>query len=155
RSDSMSTIQRYSALVFTFLLVAILLSERSAAASISFLAVGAGDAGTTDAILWTRVQDSSTTSGVSVTAQVSTDLAFATGVAPFPGMSDATQDYTLHIRATGLASGTRYFYRFVAADGTTSPVGTFVTAPDAHANAPIKFGFSGDADGQMRPYIST
>src|SRR5215469_5721173 len=144
----MRTIRRYWALTLVFSLVAIPLTERSAAASVSFLAVGAGDATTSAATLWTRVQDSSTASGVSVTAQVSTDLTLATGVASFPGVSDATQDYTLHIQATGLASGTRYFYRFVATDGTMSPLGTFVTAPDAHANAPIKFGFSGDADGQ-------
>src|SRR5262249_16261139 len=115
----------------------------------------AGDATTSDAILWTRAQDSSSPAGVSVTAQVSTDSTFATGVVSFQGMSDPFQDYTLHVHATALRSGTRYFYRFVASDQTISPVGTFVTVPDPTTNAAIKFGFSGDANGQMRPYIST
>src|SRR5262249_49265113 len=39
----------------------------------SFLGVGAGDATDTDAILWTRAQDVSSSAGVGLMAQVSTD----------------------------------------------------------------------------------
>src|SRR5215471_9442140 len=150
----MSAIQKYSALLVTSLLLAASLPG-TAVAAVSFLAVGAGDATTSDAILWTRAQNSSSTAGVSVTAQVSTDSTFATGVASFSGTSDPAQDYTLHVHATGLRSGTRYFYRFVASDQAISQVGTFVTAPDPTTYASVKFGFTGDADGQMRPYIAT
>jgi phosphodiesterase/alkaline phosphatase D-like protein len=120
--------------------------------STSFLAVGAGDATSSDAILWTRAQDSGSTAGVALIAQVSTDQTFASGMAAFAGTTDPTQDYTIHIDATGLQSGTRYYYRFVAGDNTVSPVGTFKTAPDPTAQAAVHFGFTGDADGQMRPY---
>src|SRR5262245_10806870 len=84
------------------------------APAVSFLAVGAGDASSSDAILWTRAQNSNTAAGVGVMAQVSTDQTFASGLAKFAGITDPAHDYTIHIDATGLQSGTRYFYRFVA-----------------------------------------
>jgi phosphodiesterase/alkaline phosphatase D-like protein len=151
----MNIIRKHSRIVIGLLSLVVLLPSGGAAASVSFLAVGAGDATTNAAILWTRAQDSSTVAGVAVTAQVSRDPMFATGVVSFPGMSDPEQDYTVHVEATGLASATRYFYRFVVSDHTTSPVGTFVTAPDATAKVRVKFGFTGDADGLMRPYSAT
>jgi phosphodiesterase/alkaline phosphatase D-like protein len=129
--------------------------EDRLAPAVSFLAVGAGDATSSDAILWTRAQDSNTAAGVGLMAQVSTDQTFATGLATFAGITDPTHDYTIHLDATGLQSGTRYFYRFVANDNTVSSAGTFVTAPAATAQVPVNFGFSGDADGLMRPYDST
>jgi phosphodiesterase/alkaline phosphatase D-like protein len=83
--------------------------------SVSFLGVGAGDATSSDAILWTRAQDSSTPGvGVALTALVSKDTTFATG-AFYTGTTDPTQDYTIHLDATGLQAGTRYYYRFTAA----------------------------------------
>jgi 3-phytase/alkaline phosphatase D len=120
--------------------------------SVSFLAVGAGDASSNDAILWTRAQNTTTATGVGLIAQVSTDPSFATGLATFAGITDPAQDYTIHLDATGLASGTRYYYRFVANDNTMSQVGTFVTAPDPTAKVAVNLGFTGDADGLMRPY---
>src|SRR5262249_7646866 len=123
--------------------------------SVSFLAVGAGDASSSDAILWTRAQDSSTAAGVGLLAQVSTDPTFATGLATFAGVTDPAHDYTIHVDATGLQAGTRYYYRFVASDNTISPVGTFVTAPAATANVPVSLGFTADAAGLMRPSPAT
>jgi phosphodiesterase/alkaline phosphatase D-like protein len=130
------------------------LLERRDTPSVSFLAVGSGDATSNDAILWTRAQDSATQAGVALTAQVTTDPTFASGLA-FTGTTDPAQDYTIHLDTTGLQSGTRYFYRFVASDNTVSQVGTFVTAPDPTAQVPVNFGFTGDADGLMRPYDAT
>jgi len=121
----------------------------------SFLGVGAGDATSSDAILWTRAKDSASTAGVGLMAQVSTDPTFATGLATFAGVTDPAHDYTIHVDATGLDSGTRYYYRFVASDNTVSQVGTFVTAPDPTAHVPVSFGFTGDADGLLRPYDAT
>ncbi|HND52697.1 MAG TPA: alkaline phosphatase D family protein, partial [Pirellulaceae bacterium] len=125
------------------------------APSVSFLGVGAGDATSDSAVLWTRAQDISSSAGVGVIAQVSADSTFATGLATFAGTTDPAHDWTIHVGATGLQPGTRYFYRFVATGGTTSPVGTFVTAPSPAANVPVNFGFTGDADGLMRPYDAT
>jgi len=123
--------------------------------SASFLGVGAGDATSSDAILWTRAQNPGTAAGVGLIAQVSTDLTFAHGLATFAGITDPAHDYTIHVDATGLQPGTRYFYRFVANDSTVSQVGTFVTAPDATARVAVNAGFTGDADGLMRPYDAT
>src|SRR5262249_59386946 len=106
--------------------------------------------------LWTRAQDSGSPSGVALKAQVSTDQTFATDLTTFDGVTtDPAHDYTIHVDATGLESGTRYFYRFLADDNTVSQVGTFVTAPDPTADAPVSLGFTGDADGLMRPYDAT
>src|SRR5262245_44804376 len=123
--------------------------------TVSFLGVGAGDATSSDAILWTRAQDVSSSAGVALMAQVSTDPTFATGLATFAGVTDPAHDFTIHVDATGLQPGTRYYYRFVASDNTISQVGTFVTAPAATASAPVSLGFTGDADGLMRPYDAT
>src|SRR5262245_23488965 len=122
---------------------------------VSFLGVGAGDATSSDAILWTRARDITRATGVGLMAQVSTDPTFDTGLAAFAGVTDPAHDYTVHVDADGLQAGTRYFYRFVADDGTISPVGTFVTAQAATDSAPVSLGFTGDADGLMRPYDAT
>src|SRR5215510_6775885 len=121
----------------------------------SFLGVGAGDATSSDAILWTRAQDSSSSAGVGLMAQVSADPTFATGLATFAGTTDPVHDFTIHVDATGLQAGTRYYYRFVASDSTISQVGTFVTAPAATTHTAVSLGFTGDADGLMRPYGAT
>ncbi|WP_199319624.1 ExeM/NucH family extracellular endonuclease [Dolichospermum sp. FACHB-1091] len=126
-----------------------------------FTGVAAGDATANSAILWTRTFDAANTStqpGVTqdVTLQLSTDAGFTTIVRSISGVTrDANRDYTLKIDATGLQSGTKYYYRFQTSAGELSQVGTFRTAYDATAQAPVKFAFSGDADGLMRPYIST
>jgi len=122
---------------------------------VSFLGVGAGDATSGDAILWTRARDITRATGVGLMAQVSTDPTFAAGLAAFAGVTEPAHDYTVHVDATGLQAGTRYFYRFVADDGTISPVGTFVTAPATTDSVPVSLGFTGDADGLMRPYDAT
>jgi phosphodiesterase/alkaline phosphatase D-like protein len=121
----------------------------------TFLAVGAGDATSSNAILWTRAQDSATSAGVGLMAQVSAGPTFATGLATFAGTTDPAHDFTVHVDAAGLRPGTRYYYRFVASDNTVSQAGTFVTAPAATAHVPVSLGFTGDADGLMRPYDAT
>ena len=124
----------------------------------AYSGVAAGDATTNSAILWTRTFDSATSQGISenVTLQLSTDPNFATIPLSFVGATrDATRDYTLKIDATGLQSGTKYYYRFQTAAGELSSVGTFKTAPDANTQSAVRFAFSGDADGLMRPYSST
>jgi phosphodiesterase/alkaline phosphatase D-like protein len=140
------------------------LLESRLAPAVSFLGVAAGDATSSDAILWTRTQDSAAvpnpTTGyvpgisVGVDALVSTDPALASGVF-YSGTTDPNHDYTIHLDATGLQSGTTYYYRFVTADGTLSQEGTFKTAPAPTGDAAVHFGFTGDADGLMRPYDAT
>jgi phosphodiesterase/alkaline phosphatase D-like protein len=120
-----------------------------------FTAVAAGDPSSDGAILWTRALDPAAPGPLPLTAEISIDPSFAAVVHTFSGMTDPSRDYTVKIDATGLASGMQYWYRFQSADGQTSGVGTFKTAPEAAANAPLHFGFSGDADGRWRPYVST
>src|SRR5262249_25691649 len=71
------------------------------------------------------------------------------------GRTDPAHDYTVKVDATGLRSGTPYYYRFLTGDGQASPVGKVKTAPDPTAQVPLHFGFSGDADGKWRPYDVT
>src|SRR5262249_41997389 len=110
-----------------------------------------------DAILWTRAQDVSSSAGVALIAQVSTDPTFATGLATFADTTNPAHDYTIHVDPTGPQAGTRHYYPFLASDNPFSQVGPFVTAPDATATAsvPVSLGFTGDADGLMRPYDAT
>ncbi len=122
----------------------------------AFSGVAAGDATANSAILWTRTFDATTNQGISTNLklEVSTDPNFTTFLS-YAGTTNPNRDYTLKVDATGLKSGTRYYYRFEATPGDFSAIGTFKTAPDPTAQVPVRFGFSGDADGLMRPYIST
>jgi phosphodiesterase/alkaline phosphatase D-like protein len=126
----------------------------------AFSAVAAGDATSKDALLWTRTFDPATKKGLNsnLTAQVSTDANFSSIAFSYkvPTRIDGLDhDGTAKVEATGLASGTKYYYRFLDAGGEFSQVGTFKTAPGADVKAPVRFAFSGDYDGVMRPYSST
>jgi hypothetical protein len=129
--------------------------EGRALLSTVFTAVAAGDPTSDGAILWTRALDPAAPGPLQLTAEISTDPSFGAVVHTFSGMTDPSRDYTVKIDATGLEGGIQYWYRFQSADGQTSGVGTFKTAPEATALVPLHFAFSGDADGQWRPYVST
>lgn len=118
--------------------------------------VAAGDVTSNDAILWTRTSDPITQQGVAsqVKVQVSTDPTFKSQVKTLTGVTDASRDYTLKLDATGLKAGTTYYYRFETGKQSFSSVGQFKTAPNPDQAVPVSFGFSGDADGQWRPYGS-
>jgi phosphodiesterase/alkaline phosphatase D-like protein len=137
-----------------FFLTTTLLGALSSAAhaSVVFDGVAAGDASSTDAILWTRADNGGSATGL--TAQVATDANFNTIVATPNGTTTAASDFTLKLDATGLAANTHYYYRFLAPGGVISPTGQFTTAPSANQKVDVKFGFSGDADGRFRPYPS-
>jgi phosphodiesterase/alkaline phosphatase D-like protein/arylsulfatase A-like enzyme len=129
-------------------------------AKLAFTGVAAGDATVNDAILWTRTYDPITNKGsnTNLTAQVSTDANFGTIAFTYnvPARTDGLDhDGTAKIDATGLASGTKYYYRFKTATGETSQVGSFKTAYDPTAKVAVRFAASGDYDGLMRPYPST
>jgi phosphodiesterase/alkaline phosphatase D-like protein/arylsulfatase A-like enzyme len=129
-------------------------------APVAFSGVAAGDATSNDAILWTRTFDPVTKKGdnTDLIAQVSTDANFGAIAFSYaiPAKTDGIDhDGTVKVDATGLQSGTQYYYRFVSPAGDISPVGTFKTALDPNVQQSVRFGFSGDADGLMRPYTST
>jgi phosphodiesterase/alkaline phosphatase D-like protein/arylsulfatase A-like enzyme len=129
-------------------------------ARLAFSGVAAGDATSNDAILWTRTYDPVTKKGdnTNLIAQVSTDSNFTTIAFTYKvaARTDGLDhDGTAKVDATGLQSGTKYYYRFQTEAGDFSNVGTFKTAPDPTKQTAVRFGFSGDADGLMRPYSST
>jgi phosphodiesterase/alkaline phosphatase D-like protein len=123
----------------------------------TFTAIAAGDITTNSAIIWTRTFDSISKQGIrsNVKLQISTDASFTNIPFSYPATTDPTRDYTVKIDARNLKSGTRYYYRFQISQGSFSQVGIFKTAPNPNISAPVRFGFSGDADGQWRPYSST
>ncbi|MSO99605.1 MAG: hypothetical protein EXR07_00935 [Acetobacteraceae bacterium] len=120
----------------------------AAYAVVSFDAIAAGDMTATDVILWTRATDDGRPADV--TAQIATDPDFRHIVWSAGGSTIADNDFTLKLNPSGLRSGFRYFYRFVA--DTKSDVGRFTTAPRPNQATSITFAFSGDADGRFRPY---
>ena len=117
--------------------------------------VAAGDPTANSIILWTRTENPLTQQGIvsNLTAQVSTDPNFQCNVRTYQGSTDAQRDYTLKLTADGLDSGAQYYYRFVSGD-SVSDIGTFKTAYDASQQVALNFGFTGDWDGQWRPYGS-
>lgn len=145
----------YLATALTVITVSV--SPTSAKTATAYSGVAAGDATDSSAIIWTRTVDSVTNQGIvsHVTAQISSDEKFRKIISSLESVTRPNHDYTLKLDVKGLKSGTRYYYRFLTADGQSSPVGTFKTAPDKNQKVAVRFGFSGDADGQWRPYPLT
>lgn len=131
------------------------LESRQTPSGVQFTAVAAGDPTNDGAILWTRALDLEQPQPLDLLAEVSTDPSFGVIDGFYPGRTDPDRDDTVKVDATGLLSGTQYYYRFLTYQGEASPVGTFTTAPDPTVETPLHFGFSGDADGRWRPYDLT
>ena len=112
-------------LLAVFILAALIPTAR---AEVVVGSVAAGDASSTDAILWTRADSGGRIADL--TALVATDADFANIVATLSGTTSADSDFTLKLRAAGLTANTRYYYRFLAPGGVTSPTGQFTTATD-------------------------
>ncbi len=123
-------------------------------AAVAFLGVASGDASSEDATVWTRAKDDASSQAVAVNVQVSTDATFKKKVSAFSaGTADAPTDYTVKANLVGLLPGTTYYYRFLTANGAVvSNVGKFKTAPKPNKNVAVRFAFSGDCDGLIRPY---
>src|SRR5439155_1297308 len=127
----------------------------SACADVTFLGIASGDASSTDAVVWTRAVDTNAPAATDLIAQVAAnDPSVTIGVVSFPVTTDPARDYTAKVVASNLLPGTKYYYRFVnAANAANASItGTFKTAPDPAAAASVRFAFSGDCDGLMRPY---
>jgi len=139
------------ALVATSLSMAL----NSARADLTFLGVASGDASSNEAVLWTRAVDSAAPAAAGLTALIAAnDPTVTINVQSFPAATVPTSDYTAKLVVSNLVAGTRYYYRFVNATNpaNASIIGTFKTAPALNAAAPLRFAFSGDADGLIRPY---
>lgn len=94
--------------------------------------VASGEPGADSMLLWTRFVPAAGDSARLV-AEVSETPDFARIVATGAAITGAWRDWTVKITVDGLRAGQRYHYRFIAADGTRSPVGQTKTLPDSAA----------------------
>ncbi|RYY45913.1 MAG: alkaline phosphatase, partial [Sphingomonadales bacterium] len=94
--------------------------------------VASGEPGPDSILLWTRYLPSGD-APARLRAEISETKDFARIVAGGETVTGAWRDHTAKITVAGLRSGTRYFYRFVAPDGTLSPIGRTKTLPAGNA----------------------
>lgn len=92
-------------------------------------AVASGEPGADTMLLWTRYVSAADSDTVRLDVEVALDPAFAKVVAGGSVRTGAYRDWTAKITVDGLRPGTVYWYRFVAPDGSKSPVGRTRTLP--------------------------
>ncbi|GAB4295241.1 MAG: hypothetical protein Fur0025_32300 [Oscillatoriaceae cyanobacterium] len=109
--------------------------------------VAAGDVTQTSAVLWTR-----TTVPGSVTFEYSTNPNFSSIIA---NQTVTATDPTVpvQVEVTGLNPNTQYYYRATDANGTTA-AGKFSTPANVGTRQGLRFGVSGDWQGELAPYPS-
>jgi len=116
------------------------------------LGVAAFEVGPDGAILWTHVVPIDPDAPVlGLEVEVATDADFSHVVKRSGALAFSDHDFTARVRVEGLAPATRYHYRFNAVGKKpwirlASRSGSFVTAPDAAATAPVRFVISGDSN---------
>ncbi len=91
--------------------------------------VASGEPGPDTMLLWSRYVPSHG-GAVKLRAEIATTADFAKVVSGGEQITGPWRDHTAKITVEGLRPGTRYFYRFVAPDGSFSPVGETKTLPE-------------------------
>lgn len=91
--------------------------------------VASGEPGPDSMLLWTRYAPAGGDASVRLTAEVSLDPQFSKVVSGGVVRTGAYRDWTAKVTVDGLRPGTVYWYRFIAPDGTSSPVGRTKTLP--------------------------
>jgi alkaline phosphatase D len=91
--------------------------------------VASGEPAADAMLLWTRYVPAAGVEEVDVRVEIALDADFSRVVAGGSVRTGAWRDWTAKIRLAGLQPGTRYYYRFIAPDGSTSPVGRTRTLP--------------------------
>ncbi|AGY57292.1 alkaline phosphatase D family protein [Gloeobacter kilaueensis] len=124
---------RRSVLKGTLAVPALLLAGESGfAQATDDYGVASGEPQPDGVLLWTRVPEAFQGSGaVTVRYEVAADSGFSTIVATGSQVTDASSDYTVKVRVSGLAAFSRYYYRFTSDTGYTSVTGRTKTAPAA------------------------
>lgn len=92
--------------------------------------VASGEPGAQSMLLWTRYVPDVDADEVRLDAEVALDQDFTRVVAGGSVRSGAHRDWTAKITVDGLQPGTTYWYRFIAPDGSKSPIGRTRTLPD-------------------------
>jgi len=95
--------------------------------------VASGEPGSDSMLLWTRYV-SATGSPSKVRAEVSDSRDFAKIVTGGQMVTGPWRDHTVKVTVDGLQPGRTYFYRFIAPDGTISPIGRTKTLPVGKAS---------------------
>ncbi|MBO9713023.1 alkaline phosphatase D family protein [Sphingomonas sp.] len=90
--------------------------------------VASGEPAADSMLLWTRYVPANG-GPAKLRAEISETADFVRIAGGGEQVTGPWRDHTAKIVATGLKPGTRYFYRFVAPDGTMSPVGRTKTLP--------------------------
>lgn len=90
--------------------------------------VASGEPGPDTMLLWTRFVPGNG-GAAKVRAEIAETEDFARIVSGGEQITGPWRDHTVKITVDGLRPGTRYFYRFVAPDGSMSPVGRTKTLP--------------------------
>ena len=88
--------------------------------------VASGEPGPESVLLWTRYVD---TQNVRLRVEIAEDTGFRRLAGGGEVMVEAERDHTARITLAGLEPGRWYYYRFIAPDGTLSPVGRTRTLP--------------------------
>lgn len=91
--------------------------------------VASGEPGPDSMLLWTRYVPAIGDSIIRLDAEVALDPDFTKVVAGGSVRTGAYRDWTAKLTVDGLKPGTPYWFRFVAPDGSKSPVGRTKTLP--------------------------
>jgi len=94
--------------------------------------VASGEPGANSILLWTRYAAPSDTS---LTVELSETVDFARVAGGGTVVAAGDRDHTAKITVDGLQPGRWYYYRFVAPDGTPSPIGRTRTLPQGPTSA--------------------
>ncbi|WP_374526423.1 alkaline phosphatase [Sphingopyxis sp.] len=94
--------------------------------------VASGEPAADSVLLWTRYAAPSDTS---LTVELSESIDFARVAGGGTVIATGERDHTAKIAVDGLRPGRWYYYRFIAPDGTKSPVGRTRTLPQGPASA--------------------
>ena len=97
-------------------------------------AVASGEPANDSMLLWTRYVPANG-GAVELTVELSTSADFAKVTARGVAITGPWRDFTSKITVDGLTPGTVYHYRFVAPDGSFSPVGRTRTLPENDATS--------------------
>lgn len=91
--------------------------------------VASGEPGSDSMLLWTRYVPSTDTDSLRLDAEIALDPAFTKPVPAGSVRTGGYRDWTAKVTVDGLRPGTVYWYRFIAPDGSKSPVGRTKTLP--------------------------
>jgi alkaline phosphatase D len=95
--------------------------------------VASGEPGVDSILLWTRYVPAVGDATIRLEAEMALDPDFTKVVSGAAVRTGAYRDWTAKVTIDGLKPGMVYWYRFVAPDGSKSPVGRTKTLPDGDA----------------------